>query len=99
MSAPQTYRQRYIVFEVRDEIKPSSEAMKGIVVKWKRDLTLSPSPWLIQYDRKEGYGILRCGHLQIGRLRERIKSDQGVQIQILGVSGTIKKARSKFLLA
>jgi RNase P/RNase MRP subunit POP5 len=61
-----------------------------------------PKLRLVLYDVGSGRGLLRCGHLQIEALMDKlVRVDEimgeKVKLGILGVSGTIKAAKRKFL--
>lgn len=61
-----------------------------------------PKLRLVLYDTRSGRGLLRCGHMQVETLIDklvRVDEIRGekVKLGILGVSGTIKAAKRKFL--
>jgi RNase P/RNase MRP subunit POP5 len=95
LGAPQKYRQRYIVFEVQGE--PGKGELINYLSQLSKDRELMPKVWLILYRESEGTGILKCTHLQLSKLKKEMENSKRFQFEILGVSGTIKKARQKFL--
>jgi len=50
---------------------------------------------IIQYEESTGKGIFRCQHTALERVRS-LANKHGAGFRILGVSGTIKRARKKF---
>lgn len=95
MGAPQTYRQRYIAVQADEAL--SKKDLEKTISQLNQKFSFSPSPKLIIYEEDLGEGLIKCGHLQIDRLKKGIKNQEKVEIEILGVSGTIKKTRKKFL--
>jgi ribonuclease P/MRP protein subunit POP5 len=96
-------RRRYIAFEIQGEEVSREELTRRINSAIKAmNLSGPNSVRLILYDTDSRRGLLRCGHLQlddIKKILEDIKELGGkkAKVLILGVSGTIKKARKKFL--
>lgn len=95
MGAPQKYRQRYIAFEIEESF--SRGDLINIISELGQELNYSPSPWLVLYDSEKGEGLMRCGHFQVDELKGELKKIKNPDFKIKGVSGTIKKAREKFL--
>lgn len=95
MGAPQKFRQRYIAFQADENLE--KEKLIDTFVNIGREKNLSPQPWLILYNSNSGEGLVKCGHLQMDELIEEMKKNKKINFEILGVSGTIKKARKKFL--
>ena len=57
---------------------------------------------VMEYDKETGLGIIRCHHKSVDILRPSFKkitqiSTDSVNAEVLGVSGTIKALRRKFL--
>ncbi len=94
MGAPQKFRQRYIAFRGNG---CSEEELRETLFNLGRELDYSHPPRLVRFDSDTCEGLILCGHLQVGLLKERLKDLEKIEIDILGVSGTIKKARQKFL--
>jgi ribonuclease P/MRP protein subunit POP5 len=97
-------RRRYIAFEIQgDERVSEEELIRGINSAVKpMNLSRQNSVRLIFYDTDSRRGLLRCGHLQVEEVKKVLEGTKElggkkVKISILGVSGTIKKARKKFL--
>lgn len=95
MGAPQKFRQRYVAFQVGKRLEKGS--LIDIIVDIGQEKNLSPQPWLILYNQNSGEGLVKCGHFQLDDLKEGMKKNEKVNFEIQGVSGTIKKARKKFL--
>jgi RNase P/RNase MRP subunit POP5 len=88
-------RHRYVVFKVtgggRGEILRAVKHLKGRVEK-------GPPIKLVEYNQETGLGLLRCGHLQLPGLKAGISEiAKKAKISVIGVSGTIKKAKKKFM--
>ncbi len=95
MGAPQSFRQRYIAFRV-----PSSAPrgkLEEMVSVLGRKTDHFYDPWLVFYDEDLGEGLIKCEHEQLREIKRMMESMEELDIQMLGVSGTIKKARQKFL--
>jgi len=89
-------RRRYVVFRFDAETPiPDIEEL----IKSLKSTAPGRFARLIFYDPETGRGILRCPHTAL----EGIKSldgraiGPGLRIRIIGVSGTIKRVRRKFL--
>lgn len=95
MTAPPKFRQRYIAFET--EKNSSKEELEKVIREAGQELGLSPLPWLILFDQETNEGLVKCDHLQVDKLKNELKKTDKFKIRILGVSGTIKKVRQKFL--
>ena len=57
---------------------------------------------VIEYDLEHGLGILRCDHRVVDALRSSLGKISGVstafsEVKVLGVSGTIRALRRKFV--
>ena len=95
MSAPQDYRQRYIAFRVGKSI-PKGKLI-NIVSDIGYEKDFSPSPWLTLYDVEKAEGLIKCNNDQVDRLKSELDDQDSPIFTIMGVSGTIKTARQKFL--
>lgn len=96
MSAPREFRQRYIAFEVERDM-PEERLSEVLSELWEELDYSYYVPWLVTYDRESGEGLVKCGHLQVDEVKMEMEDVGEVNIRIRGVSGTIKKARMKFL--
>ena len=100
---------RYLVFELISEEKIGySDVVNAI---WNSMLSLlgelqasDAKVWLIQnlYDENEQRGIIKCRHDFVERMRSvlsliQLIGEKRVVINILGVTGTIKSAKNKYL--
>lgn len=95
LGAPQKFRQRYIAIKVEGEL--SSDELEKEIDKIARDLDLSSRPWIVLFDDEKEKGLLKCGHAQVDRILEGLDKAEGLSVEALGISGTIKKARLKFI--
>lgn len=102
-------RKRYIVFKVigerKLEFEEISNAIYGSLLEFAGELnTALARIWIIRdlWQEEKQLGILRCLHTAVELVRasmlliDRI-GDSRVAFRILGVSGTIKGAKRKFL--
>jgi RNase P/RNase MRP subunit POP5 len=88
-------RRRYVVFKT---VGGGREEIMHVVECLKREFKEGPPIKLVECNQEAGLGLLRCGHLQLLRLKAKIPEIGGeVKISVVGVSGTIKKARKKFM--
>lgn len=85
-------RRRYVVFAV-DPGTPLNHLDRILENMKPKDARYFS---LILYDEGEGKGIIRCPHTHLDNIRAHGKGSSSA-IRILGVSGTIKRARMKFL--
>lgn len=95
MGAPQDFRQRYIAFAVEEGF--SEERLEGILTDFREELSFSHPPRLVFYDSESNEGLVRCGHLQVPILKNALENLSEPNVKVRGVSGTIRKARQKFL--
>jgi len=86
-------RRRYVAFEVCDGKLDVYKAAASMRKKLGGDQT---GVRVILYDRDTGSGLICCAHSMVSQLK-RIVLQSRIPIKILGVSGTIKSARRKFL--
>ena len=95
-------KRRYIAFEV------VGKASKGEVARAIDNSLHSATNFdraalkLILYETRSRRGLLRCGHIQVGEVKAAMSSVKRIgskktAFTILGVSGTIKAAKRKFL--
>ena len=89
-------RRRYVAFELGGASVSGSEMIRILD-------ELSPAPVkLILYDAESRRGLVRCGHAQLEEIKEALSKieeigGRKVSLKVLGVSGTIKAAKRKFL--
>jgi len=97
-------RRRYIAFELI-----GSEAGKSDIMRAISNSLLTHNPAfdqrvlnLVFHDISSRRGVLRCGHRQVGELKAAMAyikkiSGRKASLLILGVSGTFRAAKRKFL--
>lgn len=100
-------RNRYIAFEIISD----SRLGRGDVVKaaWNAVLRFlgelgasRTSLWVMDWDEEKKKGILKVNHKSLEEVRAALAlikeiNNQRVIFHILGVSGTVKKTREKYL--
>jgi len=98
-------RRRYIAFELI-----GGEAGKGDIMRAIGYTLYTYNPAfdrgmlkLVFHDVSSRRGLLRCGHRQVGELRVTMASIKKIggrkaSLVILGVSGTLRAAKRKFLV-
>ena len=105
-----TFRRRYIAFRLTSTIAYSREAIVGALLKTVLSLNQKEYPSdikyirVISYDVETGLGIIRCNHRLVDVLRSSFEKMPATSIglvsaEVLGVSGTIKALKQKFLQA
>jgi RNase P/RNase MRP subunit POP5 len=82
-------KRRYIAFRIIDGYPTKNNLIRCIEFGLK-GIKLQ----IIEYDENTGQGIIRCGHKSV---RDIIDFLNSVSITVIGVSGTIKTLRRKFL--
>ncbi len=99
-------KKRYIGFKVAAHPLPSQQEVLTFVVTELRALGYDRGPMLrvriMAYDDVTGVGMLRCDHRSVAKIRDvfhriQVKSGGATTLHILGVSGTIRALRRKFL--
>ncbi len=104
---------RYLVFKLSQDTEISKKvsysdlhnAVWNIVIELFGDFGASESKlWFIRnlYNENEQTGIIKCSHNFVEKLRLslsfiKVVGESRVIIQVLGVSGTIKSAKAKYL--
>ncbi len=102
-------RGRYIVFEIITELEEisKSDLLNSItrsLFSLHGELGASKTGiWLIEFDERKKKGIIRCSHKGLIELRTSLAvisqiNKNPVIFHVLGISGTIKKAKEKFLI-
>jgi len=84
-------RKRYIAFEVVDE--KSAPNVQKLIIFLKKEQ--AGKFRVVFYDERLRRGLVQCGHLDLEKVRGIISKSE--DFRILGVSGTIKAAKRKFL--
>jgi len=100
-------RNRYIAFTLRSEGGLDKRAVVRLVNSSVGSFLGEAAAgetglWLIEWDEKTKRGILRTTHKTVDKVRAALTlaqkyEDKKITYQTLGVSGTIKKTREKFL--
>lgn len=95
MTAPQKYRQRYLAFKLGKTLEKRDviDALREIC----KENDFKRRPRVLVYDSKVSEGLIRCRNDEVELLEKEIRDQLGQNFEVLGVSGTIKKARQKFL--
>ena len=104
-------KHRYIAFEIISEINEITEEQLLNTI-WYQLYTLygehgtsKMGLWLMEYDPESKKGILRCSLKELDKLRSVLatitsfekKKEPEVIVYILGISGTIKSIKKRFL--
>jgi RNase P/RNase MRP subunit POP5 len=98
-------KRRYIAFGVSGAKFSKGEITRAITNSLQSLQELDPSTMrMIFFEASSGRGLLRCEHKQVAQAKAAILKLKGiggrnVAFNILGVSGTIKAAKRKFLSA
>lgn len=87
-------RRRYIAFESVDETKIQDVLRTVGSLRASRPKLEQPNLKLVLYNENSRRGLIRCGHTQV----EEIKASMPF-FRVLGVSGTIRAAKRKFLVS
>ncbi len=102
-------RRRYIAFKLHCA-QPLQEADLNTAI-WHSILnflgelgTAEANAWILKgiYTPEKKIGLIRCGHTSVEHVRAALAlisriGDEPVVIEVLGISGTIKAARRKYL--
>lgn len=98
-------KRRYIAFGVSGAKFGKGEITRAItnLLRGLQDFDTSAMR-MIFFEAGSGRGLLRCGHKQVAQVKAAILQlkrigGRGASFSILGVSGTIKAAKRKFLSA
>ena len=96
-------KRRYIAFGVSGAKFSKGEVTRAVTnsLRSLQDLDTSTMR-MIFFEVGSGRGILRCGHRQVAQVKAAILKlkrigGRDVSFNILGVSGTIRAAKRKFL--
>ncbi len=102
-------KSRYVVFEIISEVPVSYSDFMTALWSSSRDLLgdLGSSElrlWVVKnlYDAKNQHGVIKCSHDRVEQVRALLSTIKMVAevhaiIKIIGVTGTIKSARNKYL--
>jgi ribonuclease P/MRP protein subunit POP5 len=102
-------RNRYIAFELISDVKFRRDEVVNAV--WNSALGFlgesgmaRSSLWLMDWDEKKQRGILKVNHVSVEQVRAALALLKDINkknciFHALGVSGTVKKTREKFLSA
>lgn len=102
-------KRRYIAFAIISENKINfndlSNTIWHCILNYLGELGASKTgAWLIKdsFDEKKQIGLIKCSHDSVEEIRASLAlidriGDSKVVINVLGISGTIKGARKKFL--
>lgn len=99
-------RRRYVAFEITDAKMSRNDVIKALNHSFRRlpDSELNRSLLnLVFYDASSRRGLLRCGHKQVSEVKSVITGtgkigNRKIHFKVLGVSGTIRAAKRKFLV-
>jgi RNase P/RNase MRP subunit POP5 len=97
MFSVQMQRKRYIAFMATGDSSRAEISRLASGIKFKHNCQ---SVKFIDFDRTSGFGILLCGHLELPAVKSLLgqdKTGEKTQLEILGVSGTIRAAKRKFV--
>lgn len=99
-------KRRYIAFGVSVAKFSKGEVTRAITnsLRSLEDFGDTSDVRMIFFEVGSGRGLLRCGHKQVAQVKAAILKlkrvgDRNVTFSILGVSGTIRAAKRKFLSA
>jgi len=90
-------RKRYVAFMALGD---SSRAEISRLVSEVKSKQNCQSVKFIGFDKTSGFGILLCGHLELPAVKSmlsQVKTGGKTELKILGVSGTIRAAKRKFV--
>ena len=95
-----TIRRRYIAFRTATPLPYTRWHLQRVLLARTTDREARRAHRLrvVEYDAASGYGILRCGHIHLAAtLRLLAATRRELGIESIGVSGTLKALRRKFL--
>ena len=94
-------RNRYLVYYIKnnrkftiDEIK---KELKKAILQFLGELECAKANILILDDFKKNRGIIKVGHKHVDKVKVALMLIKNFIVETKGVSGTLKKARIKFL--
>jgi RNase P/RNase MRP subunit POP5 len=95
-------RRRYIAFESTGEASVSDILKIINFLRTSRRKAEQSMLKLVLYDENSRLGLLRCGHKQVDEIKASMSSAgenhaKMISFRVLGVSGTIRAAKRKFL--
>lgn len=95
-----TIKRRYIAFRTSAPLPYAKWQLQRVLIARMPDPEVRYARRLrvVEYDVTSGYGILRCGHIHLdATLRLLVATHRELGIESIGVSGTLKALRRKFL--
>jgi RNase P/RNase MRP subunit POP5 len=95
-------RRRYIAFELNCEANLMDVTQIVNLLRANSPRPQQPQLKLVLYDENKRRGMLRCGHQEVDGIKAALSDVREIggkngSFIILGVSGTVKAARRKFL--
>jgi ribonuclease P/MRP protein subunit POP5 len=95
-------RRRYIAFELMGEASVTDVLQVINFLRTSGPEAEQPTLRLVLYDEGSRRGLLRCGHRHVDEIKASITNAgktcaKQVSFRVLGVSGTIRAAKRKFL--
>ena len=95
-------RRRYIAFESMRKASVPDVLQTINFLRASRPKMEQSMLKLVLYDENSRLGLLRCGHKQVDEIRAAMSSAgenhaKMMSFRVLGVSGTIRAAKRKFL--
>ncbi len=102
-----TVRRRYLAFKVLgshnfSKRDLSNESTRKMLKTFNKSEIEERVIWVIRYDQLAGLGIIRCGHKSVDKVKLVLKkvrtiSGKPVTIDVIGVSGTIRALKKKYM--
>ena len=94
-------RNRYIVYEIKNNRKYTINEIKNEMMKsmlqFLGELECAKANILILDDFKKNKGIIKVSHKYADKVRVALMLIKNFVVETKGISGTIKKARLKFI--
>lgn len=89
-------KHRYVVFACGEKAR-GKEIVHRALLHFLGELGVSKaSPALIEYNDGNGVGILRCARGEMVNVEAALAFSHPERVKVIGVSGTLRKAREKF---
>lgn len=97
-------RRRYIAFESMGRASVSNVLQTINFLRASKPKVEQSMVKLVLYDERSRRGLLRCGHKQVDEIKASMSGAgeigaEMISFKVLGVSGTIRAAKRKFLAA
>ncbi|MBS3134833.1 hypothetical protein J4406_00455 [Candidatus Woesearchaeota archaeon] len=94
-------RNRYLVYEVKENGKCTlneiRQEMKRAMLQFLGEFEYAKANVLILDDFKKNRGIIKVGHKHVDKVKVALMFIKKFIVETKGVSGTLKKARIKFI--